>query len=113
MGAFNVQLFQLSKDQWLVTLLALLVSAFVLAEQSEILPSYDELMKNTIYGSAGTWRSKPITQENEWRRSNEGVEPGFGSSIKREASYGDNKNAGHQFDFDPSLEESSLFKIEI
>ena len=101
-------LFEVSGGRSLLALIAFLASAFVFAEE---LRSYDELMKNTIYGNASTWRSESTTTENDWRA--ETTKSKLSSDSEQETNYDYNESRETRFNFDSSLEESTLFKVKI
>jgi hypothetical protein len=114
MNVLNMTMIDISRDRILVTLVALLLSAMVLAEQGDESPSYDDLMKNTIYGSAGRWRSEETTVENDWR-STEDEDSTFGYNSVDTSNWRSDKRerSGDQFK-DETLEPGyRLFKIEI
>jgi hypothetical protein len=114
MNALNLHMIDITRERLLVTLIALLLSAMVLAEQSGESPSYDDLMKDTIYGNAGRWRSEATTVEYDWRA------PADEDSTLSYDSAG-NTNWGtdkREYTFDQSNTDISepgyrLFKIEI
>jgi hypothetical protein len=101
----------ISRNQLLVTLFALLLSAMVVAEQSGESLSYDDLMKDTIYGNAGRWRSEPTTDEYDWRAP-EDEDSTFSYNSADNTNWGmDNDEPGG--DSDTSEPGYRLFKIEI
>jgi hypothetical protein len=114
MNVLNFAMRDISRDRLLVTLTALLLSAMVLAEQGDESPSYDDLMKNTIYGNAGRWRSEESTVENDWR-STEDEDSTFGYNS---ADYSNSRSDKREYSGDQPKDETlepgyRLFKIEI
>jgi hypothetical protein len=110
----NFAMRELSRDRLLVTLMALLLSAMVVAEQVDESPSYDDLMKNTIYGNAGRWRSEESPVENDWR-STEDEDTTFGYNSADNSNWRSDKReqSGNQFKDETSEPGYRLFKIEI
>lgn len=105
---------EISKDRGLVALIALLLSAFVLAEQSSELSTYDDLMKDTIYGGAGHWRSKPASTEDDWRSVDQ-EELTFNHDAANNPGEGarNSNDARDKFNFENAEQGYRLFKIEI
>ena len=114
MNVLNFAMRDIYRDRLLVALTALLLSAMVVAEQGDELLSYDELMKNTIYGNAGRWRSEESTVENDWRSTeDEDLTFGYNSADNSNWRSDQRENSGDQFK-DETLERGyRLFKIEI
>ena len=114
MNVLNIAMRDVSRDRLLVTLVALLLSAMVVAEQVEESLSYDDLMKNTIYGSAGRWRAEENAAENDWR-STEDEDSTFGYNSADNSNWRNGKGefSGDQFDEETSEQGYRLFKIEI
>jgi hypothetical protein len=114
MNVLNFAMRDISRDRLLFTLIALLLSAMVLAEQVSESPSYDELMKNTIYGSAGRWRGEESTVEDDWRSiKDEDSTFGYNSAGNSNWRNDSLEHSGDQFE-DETLESGyRLFKIEI
>ena len=112
--SLNMSMATISKDRWLIALIVLLLSTFVVAEQSEGLPSYDDLMKDTIYGSSGRWRRKETTAEDDWRVQKSETAFGYSSpdkSVRTPQKF--ETEARDQFNFENSESGYRLFKIKI
>jgi hypothetical protein len=101
MNVLNFAMRDISRDRLLITLITLLLSAMVLAEQSAESPSYDELMKNTIYGNAGRWRGEESTDDNDWR-----------STKDEDSTFGYNSTGNSNWRSDKHEQSSDLFKDE-
>jgi len=109
-----MNLIEVSKDRWLVALITLLLSAFVLAEQSSELSTYDDLMKDTIYGGAGRWRSKPTSAEDDWRSTDqEEFTFNYDAANNPRGGTGNSNDARDKFNFENAEQGYRLFKIEI
>ena len=109
----TLNMIEIPKDRWLVALIALLLSAFVLAEQSDELATYDDLMKDTIYGGAGRWRSKEISAEDDWRSTDkEGLTFNYDAANNPGGATND-KDARDKFNFENAEQGYRLFKIDI
>jgi len=111
----KLEMTAISKDRWLIALIALLLSAFVVAEQSEKLPTYDDLMKDSIYDSSGRWRRKDTAAEDDWRRVQESEAAfSYGPPDKSDrASQKFDTDARDRFNFENAEPGYRLFKIEI
>lgn len=114
MNAFNMVMIDSSRDRLLVTLIALLLSALVLAEQSAESLTYDDLMKDTIYGGASRWRREAAVDEYDWRNT-EDEDLTFNQSSAASSKWGiDNSElVTGQPSSDSSEAGYRLFKIEI
>jgi hypothetical protein len=114
MNVLNFAMRDSSRERLLVTLIALLLSAMVLAEQGSESPSYDDLMKNTIYGNAGRWRGEESNVENDWRSTvDEDSTFGYNSAGNSNWRSDSVEHSGDQSE-DETLEAGyRLFKIEI
>jgi hypothetical protein len=114
MNALNMVTIDITRDRLLVTLTALLLSVMVLAEQSGESLSYDDLMKDTIYGNAGRWRSEATTVEYDWREPKD-EDSSFSYNSAGNANWGSDKreHTGDQFNAETSEPGYRLFKIEI
>ena len=97
----------------LAGLLFILMSAIVLAEQTGSLPTYDELTKNTIYGSAGKWRAQDPDEEQEWRAQGQvaGNAPNGGTILEDQSKL--KEDPVDSYEFDNTTQGYRLFKIDI
>jgi len=105
-----------AKDRFLAGLICILMSAIVFAEQNESPLTYDELTRNTIYGSAGRWRSEPTTAKEEWRAPTiqeqmYWIEPTGGSILADQNKF--KEDSVDNLDFDSTTSGYRLFKIDI
>ena len=109
----TLNMIEIPKDRWLVALIALLLSAFVLAEQSDELATYDDLMKDTIYGGAGRWRNNPTSADDDWRSADpEELSLDYGAANNPDGEQNSNYERD-KFNFENAEQGYRLFKIEI
>ena len=114
MNALNMDMIDISRDRILIALVALLLSAMVVAEQAGEFTSYDDLMKDTIYGNAGRWRSEETALEDDWR-SSEDVDSTFGYNSADSSDWQRDRSRYSSDQPDSEVLEPGyrLFKIEI
>ena len=115
MVTYATNMFEIWIDRRLLALLALLMSAFVLAEQSDKTFSYDELMKDTIFGSSRNWRTESTNTEDEWRADPAEESHKFGKKgTSKEDRIGEpRKESGYNYEYEELDEQSVLFKIKL
>ena len=105
-----------SRGRLLAGLVIILISANVLAEQNRSSLTYDELSVTTIYGSAGTWRSEPTSEIDEWRAPTiqeqmQEIERNDGTNFANQNKF--KEDPVDNLDFDSTTSGYRLFKIDI
>ncbi len=103
-------------NRWLTAVLAVLMSALVIAAQPEDMPSYDEMLKGSIYDTSGNWRATPEDEYGGWREPPSHVEgriqmgtPSFEEMRAREYQPPEE----NPFEYDNSAQGYRVFKIDI
>lgn len=105
-----------SKPKRFAAAAVLLTSALVFAAQPGGIPSYDELIKGSIYDSTNRWRAVATLEINEWRAPHKEVEGRIvmgNDFIHEEARERQDREAARSpFEYHNSAQGYRLFKID-
>ncbi len=103
-------------NRWLTAAVAVLMSALVIAAQPGEVPSYDDLLKGSIYDTSGNWRSTSEDEYDGWREPPSHVEgriqmgtPSFEEMRARQYKPPEED----PFEYDNAAQGYRVFKIDI